>query len=311
MPDTLVIEWDRDQLIAATGSTSGSIVKLKSAVTVSRQNGELLPAEVGEELRKALSTEGIAATEAIVVLPRELVTFNRVELPNLSDACDYADVPDSVARSLAIFQLGESGGGTVVSQARDSRLDTGGPTYAQALDLLVAEEHRHAELLAICVRKLGGTLVVRNWTASLFVFARRIMGLRAKILVLLAAEVIGISYYHLLASRLRWSPVKRILLKIVHDERSHLRFHGEFLRLEIYSPWRRFLFRLCWRLTMLAAGVAVLIDHRAALRDLRVPLKTVWRRWVMCSRRIERLIVDGQPIRKRGLEKIRLTEPTC
>ncbi|APZ96676.1 type IV pilus biogenesis protein PilM [Fuerstiella marisgermanici] len=97
MPDTLVIEWDRDQLIAATGSAGSSTVKLKSAVTVDRQNGQLLPAEIGEELRKALSAEGIAATEAIVVLPRELVTFNRVELPNLSDA----EIPDIVALQAA------------------------------------------------------------------------------------------------------------------------------------------------------------------------------------------------------------------
>ncbi len=97
MPDTLVIEWDRDQLIAATGSTTGSMVKLKSAITVDRQNGNLLPTELGDELSKALSKAGIAGTEAIVVLPRELVTFNRVELPNLSDA----EIPDMVALQAA------------------------------------------------------------------------------------------------------------------------------------------------------------------------------------------------------------------
>src|SRR5688572_20784402 len=80
-------------------------------------------------------------------------------LPGLDDPQDYSGVPDSVARSLAIFQLGESGGGTVVAQARGSRIRSARGRYADAMQLFVAEEHRHAAMLAICVRTLGGSLV--------------------------------------------------------------------------------------------------------------------------------------------------------
>lgn len=84
-------------------------------------------------------------------------------LPTLDDPQDYSGIPDSVARSLAIFQLGESGGGTIVEQARNSRINTAGGHYAEAMQLFVAEEHRHAEILAICVRNLGeGARVARN-----------------------------------------------------------------------------------------------------------------------------------------------------
>ncbi|HEX2138575.1 MAG TPA: hypothetical protein VHG33_02565 [Woeseiaceae bacterium] len=211
-------------------------------------------------------------------------------LPGLDDPRDYSDVPASVARSLAIFQLGESGGGTVIEQARNSGLAAAGDSYADAMQLFVAEEHRHAAILAVCVRRLGGTLVRRNWTAGLFVFARRLLGLRLKVTVLLAAEVVGICYYHSLATRLPASDLRCLLEQIANDERSHLRFHCDFLRTEARGPGGRLLFTAVWRLTMLAAAVVTLVDHRAALRDLGLPLAGVWRRWRVYSRLAERLV---------------------
>ena len=112
-------------------------------------------------------------------------------LPPLKADLDYTQLPRSLARSLAVFQLGESGGGTVVSQARASGLDVVDEDYVGALQHFVAEEHRHADMLAICVRLLRGELIRTNWTAKLFVFGRRLIGLRLKILVLLAAEVLA------------------------------------------------------------------------------------------------------------------------
>lgn len=211
-------------------------------------------------------------------------------LPDLDDRQDYSRVPASVARSLAIFQLGESGGGTVVRQVHDSGIPTAGGYYADAMQLFVAEEHRHAEILAICVRNLGGSLVRRNWTADLFVFARRLFGLRLKVLVLLTAEVVGICYYHLLATRLPPSRVRSLLGQIVDDERSHLRFHCSFLRAEARNPWRRFLFTAVWRVSMRVAALVTLVDHRATLRDTGLAAGTVWRRWMTYGRLAERLV---------------------
>lgn len=214
------------------------------------------------------------------------------QLPNLTDTQTYPDVPPSVAKSLAIFQLGESGGGTVVQQAKNSRIKGIDEQYAAAMELFVNEEHRHAEILAICVRNLGGSLVSKNWTASLFVFARRLIGLRLKVLVLLAAEVVGICYYHLLATRLPASRLKSLLAQLVNDERSHLRFHCSFMRSQASTRWRRLLFLLVWRLTMICAMTVVYLDHRSALRDLDLPFEVVWRRWMAYSRLAERLVTN-------------------
>jgi len=41
------------------------------------------------------------------------VRSNRA-LPALKQDQDYSTLPDSLAKSLAIFQLGESGGGTII-----------------------------------------------------------------------------------------------------------------------------------------------------------------------------------------------------
>ncbi len=202
-----------------------------------------------------------------------------------------ADVSTSVARSLAIFQLGESGGGSVVEQARRSRLPGIDADYARALERFVAEEHRHAELLACAVRMLGGELIRRNWTARLFVAGRRLLGLRLKVAVLLAAEVVGICYYELLASRLPPGRLRLLLRTIARDEIAHLDFHCTFLRTQTRSPWRRRLFRLAWRTLSLAAGCVVLIDHRQALRDLGLPPRVVLRRFLACARQAETLVV--------------------
>lgn len=215
-------------------------------------------------------------------------------LPALEDPQDYSQVPASVARSLAIFQLGESGGGSIVQQSRNSGIRSAGSGYAGAMRLFVDEEHRHAEILAICVRNLGGSLIRRNWTASLFVFARRLLGLRLKVLVLLVAEVVGLCYYHLLATRLPPSRVRSLLAQIVSDERSHLHFHCSFLRAETRSAWRRLVFKATWRLVMLAAAVVTLVDHRAALRDLALPVDVVWRRLMAYSRTAEWLVARAE-----------------
>lgn len=219
------------------------------------------------------------------------------QLPRLEAAPEYAAIPASVARSLAIFQLGESGGGTIVDQARQSPIREIDGHYADAMALFVAEEHRHAEILAICVRMLGGKLIRKNWTARLFVFGRRLVGLRLKVIVLLAAEVVGLVYYHLLATRLPRGKLRSMLAQLVNDEHSHLHFHCQFLHTQASTDWRRMLLVAVWRTVSLAAAITVLIDHRKALRDLNVETAAVWRRWMCHSRQAERLITcaDASP----------------
>ena len=214
-------------------------------------------------------------------------------LPELGSNSNYSELPESLARSLAIFQLGESGGGTIIEQARSSHLPYVDQHYGEAMALFVREENRHAEILAICVRQLGGQLIRENWTAGLFVSSRRMIGIRLKVLVLLAAEVVGICYYHLLASRLPRSPMNQWLNELVADEESHLEFHCCFLRSQADRWWKRGLFVLVWRSTMFLAAIAVMLDHRAAMRDLGITRHAIWKRWMTYSRLAERSIAGS------------------
>jgi uncharacterized protein YjiS (DUF1127 family) len=221
---------------------------------------------------------------------------SRRPLPETEPDFDYCRVPASVARSLAVFQLGESGGGSVIDQARTSRLDGIDATYADCMELFVAEEHRHAHVLAICVSLLGGELLRKNWTARLFVSGRRLMGLRLKVLVLLAAEVVGLCYYELVASRLPPCRVREWLREMQHDEQDHLGYHCHFFRMQASSKWRRAVFKLGWRTLMRMCEVVVLIDHRHALRDLGISRHEVRRSWRKFSRQAEAVVVDGQKL---------------
>jgi hypothetical protein len=219
------------------------------------------------------------------------VNRSKRSLPALEQDRDYSELPASLARSLAIFQLGESGGGTIVKQALHNKLQGIDEYYAAAMALFVEEEHRHANILAMCVRLLNGTVIRSNWTARLFVFGRRLIGLRLKVIVLLAAEVVGICYYHLLAVHLPPSRLRNQLLEIVEDERAHLYFHCDFLRSQTPQRWQKRLFVIVWRVVMASAIFVVAIDHRRAMRDLDIGFAAVMSRWQSYSLLAETLVV--------------------
>jgi hypothetical protein len=211
-------------------------------------------------------------------------------VPQAQTDSTHSELPASLSRSLAIFQLGESGGGTIVGQAARSSIKAIDGHYANAIRLFVKEENRHADILAVCIGMLGGSLIEDNWTARLFVRSRRLLGLRLKVLVLLAAEVVGLCYYHLLAAKLPPCQVRTLLQQMVSDEKQHLQFHCCFLRSQTGSLWKRAVFVLAWRITMSVAAVAVLFDHRHAIRDLDLRPGIVWRRWMLYCRLAERLV---------------------
>jgi len=178
----------------------------------------------------------------------------------------------ALAASLARFQVGEAGEGRIVHQIARTRLAGVDAGYRAALGLFVAEEGRHARILARAVAALGGQLLTSTWSERLFVFGRRLCGVRLKLLVLLAAEVVGVAFYGLLASRLPPGSLRRALTQMCGDEEAHLRFHQAFFRGQAPSGWRRWIFVLTWWLVAPAALLVVLFDHRVTLRRLGVNL---------------------------------------
>ncbi|HYH99849.1 ferritin-like domain-containing protein, partial [Hyalangium sp.] len=162
--------------------------------------------------------------------------------------------------SLAIFQLGESGEGRIAHEIDRAKVPGIDADYRASLKLFVAEEGRHARILGLMVRGLGGKLLARNWTERLFVFGRRLLGLRLKMMVLLAAEVVGGSFYGLLASRLPVGGLRRGLEEICEDEQHHLDFHGEFFARQGWGVPMRAVWQAVWWSLALAAMSVVLVD---------------------------------------------------
>ncbi len=173
---------------------------------------------------------------------------------------------EPLARSLAVFQLGETGEGRVAKQIDSATFPLVDDDYRASLKMFIAEEGRHSRVLALMVNALGGKLLQHSWTHHLFVFARRRVGIRFKLLVLLAAEVIAIGYYGLLARALPAGAMAAALQQICADERAHFDFHCDFL------GGQPAIFHWLWRPIGYAAAVTVLVDHRATLAAFDVPL---------------------------------------
>ncbi len=178
---------------------------------------------------------------------------------------------DTLRSSLARLQLGETGEGRIAHEIDSARLPGIDADYRAALKLFVAEEGRHARILGQIVREMGGELLARTWTERLFVFGRRLMGLRLKLTVLLVAEVVASGLFDLLASRLPEGALRRALEEIAGDETHHLRFHSDFFARQGWGPAMRAAWWVMWWPLALAASAVVLLDHWRTLRALGIP----------------------------------------
>ncbi|WP_395737789.1 hypothetical protein [Prosthecobacter sp.] len=179
----------------------------------------------------------------------------------------------AIARSIAIFQLGESGGGTRLRRYTRSIASLEClKGYQRAVDLFVAEEQSHAALLARLVTHLHGTLLQKQWTNSIFRWMRDLVNLEFNIQVLLTAELIAEVYFGLLALRCSDPVVQTVAKKILRDEMGHLSFQRDFLfeRLRTFTPAVQRLWRWQFQFIHSATAWVVAWDHRECLRSLNV-----------------------------------------
>ena len=208
---------------------------------------------------------------------------------------------NALARSIAIFQLGESGGGTRLrrytrSIASLERLQG----YERAVDLFVAEEQSHAALLARAVVHLRGTLLQKQWSNSVFRWMRNLVNLEFNIQVLLTAELIAEVYFGLLSLRCSDPVVQNVARKLLRDEMGHLSFQRAFLfeRLITLTPAMQRVWRWQFRAIHMATAWVVSWDHRDCLRALNVTPSAFRARaaqcWVNFQSRLERRLHEHE-----------------
>lgn len=197
-----------------------------------------------------------------------------------------AEERESVARSIQVFQLGESGEGNHIRQcARDWILHQRGDAhYLTALNLFLGEENQHAAWLGRFLEQEGIPLLEQQWSDSCFRRLRHLAGLHTSISVLLTAEILAQVYYFAL-SRATQSPSLIALCKrVLRDERFHVIFQQR-QRLELARHWsrpRRMAARLQDRALLEIAKRIVWHDHRSVFRAAKLDFASYQTR---CHRR--------------------------
>lgn len=225
---------------------------------------------------------------------------HELQLPET--ACELPEhVRTAVARSIAIFQLGESGGGTRLRRYTRSIASLENLNgYQRTVDLFVAEEQSHAALLARTVTHLRGTLLQKQWTNSVFRWMRNLVKLEFNIQVLLTAELIAEVYFGLLSLRCSDPVVQTVAKKLLRDEMGHLSFQRDFLfeRLKPLTPTMQRLWRWQFQAIHFATACVVSWDHRDCLRSLNVPpagfRARAMRCWQSFQSRLERRLREAE-----------------
>jgi hypothetical protein len=171
---------------------------------------------------------------------------------------------DAVARSIARFELGESGAGVRLRRLAHA---AGDAAYARSIELFVREEQAHARWLGGLRERFGGERLESHWSDTAFVLLRHVGGLRREICVLLTAELIALSYYRVLPLAYDDPPLHATCRRILADERGHVAFHRATLGHEFAgmpAPARAAAI-VAWRGFVAITSAVVAWDHRDVL----------------------------------------------
>ncbi len=228
----------------------------------------------------------------------------RRTIPLPSQPCTLPEsIRRSLADSLAVFQLGESGGGTRLrAYARKIAPLENFRGYQRAIDLFIAEEQGHAALLARVLHHVGTQPLQRQWTNTVFRSLRGWINLEFTIQILLTAELIAEIYYGTLYLHTPDATVRTMAHSILRDEMKHLDFQADFLssRLRELTPLQRRLWH--WQFTAIhwITSRIVAWDHRHCLQALDIPRAAFHRRCAQAMtrfrRRLSSRIQSGDPL---------------
>jgi hypothetical protein len=199
-------------------------------------------------------------------------------IPQVKAPCMAESQKRSLGRSLAIFQLGESGEGRIAKEIMLIHQPGITIAYREALGLFVAEEARHGRLLKNLLASLGMGPMHFAWSNTLFTWVRRLIGIRLKLLVLMAAEIVGLSFYQLVSEQIEQGGFRAVLEQICEDEEDHLGFHADFFHNQLRTKGDRIVFKILWPSICLIAISMACFDHRDSLRSLGIRKRFYFRR---------------------------------
>lgn len=203
-------------------------------------------------------------------------------------AIDWATVAEltdrercAVAKSIAVFQLGESGEGRhllACAERYARRIDD--PNVLLATTLFVREEQRHSAMLGRFLDEAGLPRIHSSSSDVVFRWLRHRAGLELTITVLVTAEIFAKVYYAALRDATNCPALRQLCEQILRDEVAHVRFqHERVVALRRQNrPWLR-RWKHALHAVLLAGSAAVLwFGHRRVFRAARLGLREYVRR---------------------------------
>ncbi len=145
----------------------------------------------------------------------------------------------ALVRSLRRFHAGESGGVRMTAEVWRAVTPWLDADARHAISLYMNEEHHHGRLLERLLSNMGASIGGGDLSASAFRVVRRLMGLRAKLVVLQVAEVVGLAFYASVRDVSDDSALTKVMAAIHDDEHAHLEFGVVLLRRMIDAPGSR------------------------------------------------------------------------
>src|SRR5713226_4925179 len=190
-----------------------------------------------------------------------------------------------MGRSIQQFQLGEwARGRGFRRRAAGHAVLAADQSFLPALELFIAEEQGHSEMLGRFLDHEQIPRLTNEWTDDAFRRLRKLAGLELCVTVLVTAEVLAMPFYQALRDATRTNLLRSICVRILCDEAAHLNFQALTIglaRQPLSGRARAFRSR-CH--TQLFGATALLLwwQHRRVFRAAGWDFERFWkdaRRW--------------------------------
>lgn len=197
---------------------------------------------------------------------------NNRHLMNIPWEDDYmitAEERKTIAKSIAVFQLGEGTDGTFLLKLAEKFARESGETFfVDALKFFVGEEQRHSHMLGQFMWKQKIPFITKQWTDKVFHLIGGHGDVYTILSLLLAAELIASSYYQALRKVTRSPALHVICDQILRDEKQHIFFQCvNMARLRpLHRPWSLLIHETFHRTLITGTILAVWHDHRVVLK---------------------------------------------
>ncbi|HLM97884.1 MAG TPA: ferritin-like domain-containing protein [Bryobacteraceae bacterium] len=205
-----------------------------------------------------------------------------------------------VARSIQQFQLGEFARGRGFMRRASAHPILGSdPQWLPALQLFIAEEQEHSNILGRYLDREGIPRLEGHWLDGMFRRLRKLAGLELCAAVLVTAETLAIPFYQALRDATHSPLLRAICVRILCDEAAHLKFQALTLGLIRHPLGKRARAIRSLGHAVLFHGTALLLwqEHRRVFRAAGWSFHRFWnearREFEMLERQIGQVSAEG------------------